>query len=248
MHLTVRLPSGRNLSVFILPSSTVATVKGVVANLESIPAAEQRLVFADKTLEDSETMSELSVANYSVFTLLLRLRGGVAKVVKTNTKLYKLQCLKANITLKADYSNGTILGRIQQKLAVFVEEADLDARAAFKKQLASLDLKALEDIHLELSEGSILTAEKKMKAINHLLFGAELQGVYKANLDYTSILSNSAAVVEYAYSLAASGEGAFTVETFTELVKSALNYKQGQTSVITAAVESVVAGFEDMQI
>uniref|UniRef100_A0A7C8ZTX0 Ubiquitin-like domain-containing protein n=1 Tax=Opuntia streptacantha TaxID=393608 RepID=A0A7C8ZTX0_OPUST len=83
MQIFVRTPtiSGgtTNITLEVEPSDTISTVKSKIFEREGIPAAEQRLEFAGAQLEDSGTIGNYNIEEYSALWLLLRLRGGAKK-------------------------------------------------------------------------------------------------------------------------------------------------------------------------
>ena len=67
---------GRTLSLYLDRMDTVLSVKQRLEIMESIGVNLQRIIFAGKQLEDSQTLAAYNVQNEATAHLVLRLRGG----------------------------------------------------------------------------------------------------------------------------------------------------------------------------
>jgi len=65
MQIFVRMLACKIFIFNVEPSDTVESVKALVSEKEGIDAAEQRLIFADKQLEDGRTLAEYVITRAS---------------------------------------------------------------------------------------------------------------------------------------------------------------------------------------
>ena len=66
----------------VKPNDTIEEVKSKIQGKEGIPSDHQRLYFAGRQLENSQTLSNYDIKNGSTVQLVLRLRGGMQILIK----------------------------------------------------------------------------------------------------------------------------------------------------------------------
>lgn len=76
MQIFVRTLSGKSIAVEVNPEDRIEMLKARIHDKEGIPVENQRLIYAGKSLEDGNTLSDYSIQSGSNLNLVLRLRGG----------------------------------------------------------------------------------------------------------------------------------------------------------------------------
>ncbi|MFS7908439.1 putative Ubiquitin-like domain-containing protein [Helianthus anomalus] len=81
MHLIIKTLTGKTIPLDVKPSETIHNVKSKIQDKEGIPPDQQRLVWNQKKLEDRATLADYHIPDESIFYLILRLRGGLMKLL-----------------------------------------------------------------------------------------------------------------------------------------------------------------------
>ena len=78
----VETPSGKTISLGVLPTDTITSVKSNLQDKEGIPSEQQTLFFQNEQLEDIRTLSTYLIQNGDTLDLVLRPRGTIDVSIK----------------------------------------------------------------------------------------------------------------------------------------------------------------------
>jgi len=163
LQIFVKIPTGENITLLVLPSCSIAAVKVLVQNKVGIPSREQRLLFAGQQLEGD--LADYDVVVNSVLTLSLRLKGGGKQSTKnkSNSSSSKVEkCLMskfrastaASLTSAHELKEG-IMQDTNRKFLELMTGEDLILAYLSKATKAELDVVVEELGKMKLQEVSI---------------------------------------------------------------------------------------------
>ena len=142
MQLFVKLPEGdKTITLDVEATDTIDTVKALIQGKESIPRAQQRLIFGEQQLEDGRTLSDYDIKKNSTVNLLLGLAGGAARKRGRDevgeTKVVAMAALHGSIE--------HLLAAAENPVVAEVRRVDDYREWVFLDPLSSAELSTLHD-------------------------------------------------------------------------------------------------------
>ena len=74
-HIRVKIYYIKTAVLEVEPSDSVLSVKQKLEDVEGVPVNQQRLIFADKQLDDEKTLSDYNIQKDAEIKLVLKMRG-----------------------------------------------------------------------------------------------------------------------------------------------------------------------------
>ena len=138
----MKLPEGdKTITLDVEATDTIDTVKALIQGKESIPRAQQRLIFGEQQLEDGRTLSDYDIKKNSTVNLLLGLAGGAARKRGRDevgeTKVVAMAALHGSIE--------HLLAAAENPVVAEVRRIDAYREWVFLDPLSSAELSTLHD-------------------------------------------------------------------------------------------------------
>jgi hypothetical protein len=138
---------------------------------------------------------------------------------------------KAKEDVDRDVMNTPCARVMDGKLADFFTSAEKDWQTAFEKQVATLDMPALDNILKTIAGSSGGTTEFKLAHMSHDFFGKDMAEVIKLKKSFTAIVESAEGAMQWLYAHATSQNEKFNIGDLKKIVQKAKYRKEGAVAV-----------------